>query len=279
MSARTHALPHPNTQQAAAPLWQGSRIGTQIWVLTARAFRALITSPRLIIMALVMPLVMLGLFSQVFSSLASSKAFPAGVSYIDYLVPAILVNTAMQSALQSGVGLTEDIRSGVLARLRTLPIWMGSVLVARSFADLARAALQLAIMCLLATILFGFAPAGGVPGVLGAVAIALVVGWGIGWLFLALASWLRDAETMQTIGMVVMFPLMFASSAFVPVSSLPGWLQTVASINPLSYAVDAARNLSLTGTTATGTVLTVIAISIALLAIAGTIAAHQIRKP
>lgn len=279
MSALTHALPHTNTQQTAAPLWQGSRIGTQIWVLTARAFRALITSPRLIIMALVMPLVMLGLFSQVFSSLASSKAFPAGVSYIDYLVPAILVNTAMQSALQSGVGLTEDIRSGVLARLRTLPIWMGSVLVARSFADLARAALQLAIMCLLATILFGFSPAGGVLGVLGAVAIALVVGWGLGWLFLALASWLRDAETMQTIGMVVMFPLMFASSAFVPVSSLPGWLQTVASINPLSYAVDAARNLCLSGTTDTGTLLTVIAISIALLAIAGTIAAHQIRKP
>jgi ABC-2 type transport system permease protein len=252
---------------------------TQIWVLTARAFRALITSPRAIIMALVMPLVMLGLFSQVFSSLASSKAFPAGVSYIDYLVPAILVNTAMQSALQSGVGLTEDIRSGVLARWRTLPIWMGSVLVARNFADLARAALQLAIMCLLAAILFGFAPAGGVLGVLGAVAMALVVGWGLGWLFLALASWLRDAETMQTIGMVVMFPLMFASSAFVPVHSLPGWLQTVASINPLSYAVDAARSLCLTGTTATGTVLTVIAISIALLAIAGTIAAHQIRKP
>ncbi|NUT96633.1 MAG: ABC transporter permease, partial [Saccharothrix sp.] len=80
---------------------------------------------------------------------------------------------------------------------------------------------------------------------LAALALSLAVGWGLGWVFLAIATWLRNAELMQTVGFLAMFPLMFASSAYVPVSGLPGWLQAVANVNPLTHAVDAARALAL----------------------------------
>jgi len=225
--------------------WRGSGLVTQVRLLTARSLRTLVTDPRSVMLALLQPVILLVLFSQVFKSLASTSSFPAGVSYIDYLVPAILVNTAMQSALLSGVGLTTDMTNGVVARFRAMPISMGSVLTARSITDLIRAFVQLALMITLAVLLFGFAPAGGAPGVIATVALALAVSWGLGWVFLAVATWLRNADLMQNIGFLVMFPLMFASSAFVPIAALPGWLQAVAQANPLTYAINAARDLTL----------------------------------
>lgn len=272
------ATPTSGSRTGAARAWQGSSVVAQVWVLTERSFRALFGDPTAVVLALLMPLVMLVLFSQVFSSLATGSSFPAGVSYIDYLVPAILVNTAMQSALQAGVGLTEDMKSGVLARLRALPIWMGSVLIARNLADLARGAVQLIIMLALAALLFGFSPAGGLAGVAGALLLSLSVGWGLGWVFLALATWLRDAEKMQSIGMLTMFPLMFASSAFVPIDSLPGWLQIIARANPMTYAVDASRDLCLEGSAGNDALITV-GMSLGLVAIGGALAAHRVRQP
>ncbi|ACU35078.1 ABC transporter permease [Actinosynnema pretiosum subsp. pretiosum] len=225
--------------------WRGTGFGTQVLVLTQRSLRALVSDPRMILFSVLQPLVMLALFSQIFSSIAQTPGFPAGVDYIDYLLPAILVNTAMQSALQAGVGLVSDMKNGVLARFRSLPIRPGSVLVARSLSDLVRTTGQLLLMVLFAAVLFGFSPSGGVVGVGAALLLALAVGWGLGWVFLAVGAWLRNTELMQTVGFLAMFPLMFASSAYVPVGNLPGWLQAVASLNPLTHAVDAARSLSL----------------------------------
>ncbi|GAA2671425.1 MULTISPECIES: ABC transporter permease [Actinosynnema] len=236
------------TLAAAAPArtrWRGTGFGTQVLVLTQRSLRALVSDPRMIIFSVLQPLVMLALFSQIFSSIAQTPGFPAGVDYIDYLLPAILVNTAMQSALQAGVGLVSDMKNGVLARFRSLPIRPGSVLVARSLSDLVRTTGQLLLMVLFAAVLFGFSPSGGVVGVGAALLLSLAVGWGLGWVFLAVGAWLRNTELMQTVGFLAMFPLMFASSAYVPVGNLPGWLQAVATINPLTHAVDAARSLSL----------------------------------
>ena len=191
-------------------------------MLTARSLRAIIRDPRMIVFSLLQPLVMLVLFSQIFASIAKTPGFPSGVSYIDYLMPAILVNTAMGSAVQSGVGLVTDMKNGVIARFRSLPIRLGSVLFARSLSDIVRTGIQLVVMLLFATALFGFAPAGGMLGVLGAWALGLVVGWGLGWVFIAAGAWLRSAEMMQMVGFLLMFPLMFASSAYVPISGLPG---------------------------------------------------------
>ncbi|KOX12912.1 ABC transporter permease [Saccharothrix sp. NRRL B-16348] len=233
------------TTLTAAPRWRGTDFGTQVLVLTQRSLRTLVSDPRMIVFSILQPLIMLTLFSQIFASIANTPGFPQGVAYIDFLMPAILVNTAMQSALQAGVGLVTDMKNGVLARFRSLPIRSGSVLVARSLSDLVRTAAQLLLMLVFAVVVFGYSPAGGVTGTVAALALALAVGWGLGWIFLAIAAWLRNAELMQTVGFLAMFPLMFASSAYVPISGLPSWLQAVANVNPLTFAVDAARSLAL----------------------------------
>src|SRR5207249_288936 len=151
----------------------------------------------------------------------------------------ILVTTGIGASLQSGIGLITDTKNGVLARFRSLPIRLSTVLVARSLSDLVRTAIQLVILLVFAAILFGFNPAGGFVGVAAALLLALTVSWALTWVFLAIAAWLRNEEAMQTVGFLAMFPLMFASSAFVPLASLPTWLKVVATINPLTYAVDA----------------------------------------
>lgn len=157
--------------------WRGTNVATQISVLTEKSLRKLVIDPKLLLFSVLQPLILLVLFGQIFSSIANTPNFPQGVSYIDFLVPAILVNTAMQSALMSGVGIQEDIKNGVIARLRTLPIWLGSVLIARSLFDLSRGAIRQVILVVLAFVLFGFSPRGGLPDVFGAVLLSLVIGW------------------------------------------------------------------------------------------------------
>ncbi|MET1075560.1 MAG: ABC transporter permease [Umezawaea sp.] len=263
--------------EAPSTAWRGSGFGTQILVLTQRSLRAVVSDPRIVIFSVLQPLIMLTLFSQIFSSIANTPGFPQGVAYIDFLMPAILVNTAMQSALQAGVGLVTDMKNGVLARFRSLPIRPSSVLIARSLSDLVRSAFQLLVMIAFAVLIFGFSPAGGVLGVAAALALSLIVGWGLGWVFLAIAAWVRNAELMQTVGFLAIFPLMFASSAYVPVTGLPGWLQAVANVNPLTHAVNAARGLAL-AQPVDGAVAA-IAISLVIAAVGGAFAVKGFRKP
>jgi ABC-2 type transport system permease protein len=92
---------------------------------------------------------------------------------------------------------------------------------------------------------FGFAPGGGFFGVVAAWLMCIAVGWSLGWMFMAAGVWIRNAEVMQGVTSMVMFPLMFASSAYVPLGSLPVWLRAIATVNPLTYSVNASRDLAL----------------------------------
>ncbi|MFI7680379.1 ABC transporter permease [Actinophytocola sp. NPDC049390] len=262
----------------ALPRWQGTGTASQITILTGRSLRAVVSDPKLVIFSVLQPLIMLLLFSQVFSGMANTASFPAGVTYINYLMPAILVTTGIGAALQSGIGLVSDMKNGVLARFRSLPISPGSVLVARSLSDLVRTALQLVILLVAAVVLFDFSPAGGLLGVLPAFLLALAVSWALSWIFLAVGAWVRNAESMQTIGFLAMFPLMFASSAFVPVDGLPAWLRAVATVNPLTYAVDASRNLALDLPVGNG-VMAALAASAGLMAVGMVAAVRGFRRP
>ena len=262
----------------ALPRWRGTGVTSQIAILTGRSLRALVSDPKLVIFSLLQPLIMLLLFSQVFSGMANTASFPAGVTYINYLMPAILVTTGVGAALQSGIGLVSDMKNGVLARLRSLPVNHSSVLVARSLSDLIRTALQLVILLVAAVVLFDFSPAGGVLGVVPAFLLALAVSWSLSWIFLAVGAWVRNAESMQTIGFLAMFPLMFASSAFVPVDGLPAWLRVIATINPLTYAVDASRNLAL-DLPAGGGVAAALAASAGLMVVGIVAAVRGFRRP
>ncbi|MFF3617328.1 ABC transporter permease [Streptomyces sp. NPDC002580] len=274
----TSTAPEATATALRTDTWRGTGVATQILVLSEKSLRRLVTDPKLLLFSVLQPLILLLLFGQVFNSVSQTPDFPEGVSYIDFLVPAIMVNTAMQSALLSGTGLNEEIKNGMVARFRTLPIWLGSVLVARSVLDLARGAIRLAVMVLLAVTLFGFSPAGGVLGVLGAFGLALAIGWGLGWVFLALAVWLRNGESMQAVGFLAMLPLMFASNAFVPVDGLPGWLGAIATVNPMTYGVEAARGLALDHPVGWGALIAV-ALSAAIGAIAIPVAVRGFRRP
>ena len=263
---------------AALPRWRGTTTMSQIAILTGRSLRSLLGDPKLVIFSVLQPLIMLLLFSQVFSGMANTAGFPEGVSYINYLMPAILVTSGVGAALQSGIGLVSDMKNGVLARFRSLPIGHSSVLVARSLSDLIRTALQLVILLVAAFVLFDFSPAGGVLGVVPAFLLALAVSWALSWIFLAVGAWVRNAESMQTIGFLAMFPLMFASSAFVPLEGLPGWLRVIATINPLTYAVDASRNLAL-DLPAGGGVAAALAASAGLMVVGIVAAIRGFRRP
>lgn len=278
MTSTLTASEDVGTAAAQPQRWRGSSFPTQVLVLTGRSLRALLGDPRVVIFSLLQPLVMLVLFSQVFGKALMGSVAGQGGTYINYLLPAILVTTGIGAATQSGVGLITDMKNGVLNRFRALPIRLASVLVARSIADLVRTAVQLVVLLLAAVLLFGFSPAGGVLGTLGALGLALLVSWSLGWAFLALASWVRKEEVMQSIGFLAMFPLMFASSAFVPMAALPNWLQLVAEINPLTYAIDASRHLALAMPVGTG-VLSAAATSGLVLFLGAAAAVRGFRRP
>ncbi|GAA0913681.1 ABC transporter permease [Virgisporangium ochraceum] len=235
---------------------RGASVPVQIWVLTGRSLRAL-RNPAVVLPSLLYPVIMLTLFSQIFRSIDKTPGFPAGVTYIDYLLPAIILATAVAAGARSGAALTVEMGNGIIARFKSMPVRTGSVLVARSLADTAQNAIDLTLTLLLGVVVFGFSPAGGVPGALGMVGIAVLVGFSVSWVFLALSAWLRTAQALEPITGVVTTVLMFASSAFVPLDSLPGWLQTVANVNPMSETINAARALALGTADASSVLLSV----------------------
>lgn len=225
--------------------WRGHGPATQLWVLTGRQIRAMYGDRRLALFGLVQPLIMLLLLSQVFGSMTSPAQLPHGVPYIDYLMPALLVTTGISSAQLAGIGLVKDMQNGIVARFRTLPVRLPLVLAARSLADLLRIFTELVVLLVFGTAVLGFRPDGGVPGAVAALLLATFVIWSLIWVFIALAAWLRKVEVMSSISVFFMFPLMFASSAFVPLDNLPGWLRVVAQVNPVTHAVSGARRLAL----------------------------------
>ncbi|MCD7440497.1 ABC transporter permease [Streptomyces lincolnensis] len=229
----------------SGPIWRGSSPTAQLLILTGRSVRANFTHVKVVVLSMLQPVFMLLLLSQVFGAIVDREHLPDGVAYLDFLLPALLVTTGIGPAVASGIGLVRDMDNGAVARLRTLPIHAPLLLFARSLADLLRTTAQLVILVVVAVVFLDADPAGGLPGLLAAVLLTCAVVWAMTWIFLALGAWLRNPEAMQSAGYLVTFPLMFASSAFVPRDRLPDWLQVLATVNPLSYAMDANRALAL----------------------------------
>ncbi|MFC7827568.1 ABC transporter permease [Streptomyces sp. NPDC057375] len=258
--------------------WRPASARAQFTVLTGRSLRGLVTDRRLVVLTMVQPLILLVIFSQVFGSMASRDHFPAGVDYIDYLMPAILVTSGITSAVGSGAELIRDMDNGVLTRFRSLPIGLHWILVARAVADVLRTTAQTVLLLVCATLFFGFDPAGGLPGITAALALSLLVITALTWVFIALGTWVRSARIMQSVSGLALFPLMFASSAYVPLDALPGWLRGVALVNPVSYAVDATRALALDWPLG-GDVLGAVATSMLVMAVAAGAAVAGFRRP
>ncbi|MFB6565468.1 MULTISPECIES: ABC transporter permease [unclassified Streptomyces] len=258
--------------------WRPAGSFAQFSVLLGWNLRSLLHDRRLVVIHLVEPLVLLIVFSQVFGRMADPSHFPQGVNYVSYLMPAILVTSGVSSAVSSGSELVEQMNNGLLTRFRALPIGVHWILVARAVTDVLKTAVQSVLLLCCAAAFFGFRPAGGVVGSAEAVLLALVVITSLTWLFIALGAWLKSAQAMQAIGSLTLFPLMFASSAFVPMEVLPTWLRAFAYVNPVSYAVTATRSLALDWPVGSE-VIAALVTSLGVMVVAMTVAIRIFRRP
>ncbi len=218
---------------------------TDIGVVTMRNLRHFWRQPDLLVFSTIQPIMFVVLFVYVFGG-AVGLALPPGVTYVDYLLPGILVQSVTFRASNTAVGLSEDLRKGVIDRFRSMPMARSAVLLGRTTADLVRNILVIGLMIVVGY-LVGFRFQAGVLPALACVALVAGFGFALSWIFAFVSLVVRGAETAQTAGFVLLFPLVFASSVFVPVSTLPNWLEPVAKASPVTLTADAARALALTG--------------------------------
>ncbi|MDA4128340.1 MAG: ABC transporter permease [Thaumarchaeota archaeon] len=215
------------------------------WVLFVRAIKKLIRTPILLFFSLFQPIIFLVLFTQLFKNFGQLPGFPGG-NYLQFAVAGIILQNGFSSALQSGTSIVDDLTSGFLQKVLVTPVNRSAILLGRLLSDAFRVLVQSAIILVLAFAL-GATVVTGIPGIL--LIFLTVAFFGLAWSGISLTIGLRtkSAETVFGIGGTLTFPLLFMSSALVPVGFMPGWIQTVSKLNPISYTVDAVRVLTSTG--------------------------------
>ena len=213
--------------------------------LFIRALKKLIRNPILLFFSLFQPIIFLVLFTQLFSKFASAPGlFPPGITYLEYATPGILLQNGFSSALQSGTSIVDELNSGMLQKMLVTPVNRSAILLGRLVTDAFRVVVQSSIILVLAYIL-GFNVATGAGGI--ALMLVVIAFFGLAWSGISLAIGLRtrSAETVFGIGGFLTFPLLFMSTALVPAAAMPTWMSDVSSVNPISFAVNAVRDLSI----------------------------------
>lgn len=244
-----------------------------VYLVMERNLRKVLRTPQfLIVEILVQPVIFVLLFAYVFGGAIHIP----GATYIDYLLPGILVQTAVFAGLNTGLAVAEDLRNGLMDRFWSLPMSRFAVIVGRIAADSVLSTLAVLVMIGVGT-LIGFRFHGGVVEAVAAVGIAILAGMAFGWVGALLAVLFRTPEGVQGVGFALIFPIVFASSVFVPVATMPWWLQPIARHTPVTATVNAVRALSL-GQPLSDMPLTAIASLLAVIAVAGTTAAIFYRR-
>ncbi|GAA1013041.1 ABC transporter [Streptomyces sp. F-3] len=224
--------------------------------------------------ALLFPVVFTLLFVYVFGGSIGQSLGGGREQYVQYIVPGLLAMLGLSMAQGVGIGFNQDFNSGVMDRFRSLPIGRGSVLFAKILVELLRMLLATTIL-LVVGVLVGF-DVENWPGLLAAVGLSAVFGTALMWVFLALGVLMKNVQAVQAVGFLVLMPLQFGSSIFVPPGTMPGWLRTFTEYNPLSALADAARGLMTHGPVAHGLWLT-LAWSVGLTAVMAPVAIHAFR--
>jgi len=217
-------------------------------IVTRRNLRHFVRQPQLLLFSTVQPIMFVLLFTYVFGG-AIGQSLPAGVSYIDFLLPGIFVQSVAFRATQTAVGLAEDLERGVVDRFRSMPMARSAVLAGRTLADLVRNVLIIGLMIVVGYVI-GFRFGGGFVDALASIAIVGAFGLALSWIFAFVGLTVHGAEAAQSAGFVVIFPIVFASSVFVPVSTFPSWLAAFAEISPVTLTADATRAFALGTSTA-----------------------------
>src|SRR3954469_22270101 len=196
--------------------------------------------PQLLVFTFVQPIMFVLLFRYVFGGTIHIP----GLSYVNYLMPGIFGQTVVFGATSTAIGLAEDLGGGIIERFRSLPMVRMSVLAGRTGADLVRNTGVVLVM-LAVGICVGFRPAGGLIRITLACLLILTFAFALSWIMANVGLKVANGEAAQAVAFPLLFPLTFASSAFVPVNSMPGWLQVWAANQPVTLVVNAARGLML----------------------------------
>lgn len=225
-----------------------------------------------IVFLTIQPVMFILLFNYVFGGAIATDA----PSYADFLIPGILVQTVLFTAMNTGTGLAEDLNQGMIDRYRSLPMSRIAVVAGRIIADMATIVLAVAIMIAVGY-LIGFRFHGTFIQSLGVPALTVVAAIPFLWVSATLGVWIRNVETMQSAGFLWLFPLTFISSAFVPVESMHPWVRGFAGQNPVTIAVNSVRGLALGIPDATD-IWKTLAWSLTITVIAATLAVNRYRK-
>jgi ABC-2 type transport system permease protein len=214
----------------------------------------------------VTPIMFTLLFTYVFGgALAGSTD-----TYIQFLLPGILVQTIMFITVYTGMGLNSDIQKGLFDRFRSLPMWQPAPVLGALVGDLFRYSVASLLIIVLGVIL-GFRPGAGPIGVLLAFGLVLVFAFAVSWIWIIFGMKVKTPESVMTTSFLLLMPLTFASNIFVQLETMPGWLQAVVRHNPVTHLANASRGL-MHGTDAAADVLWVLAASAAIVAVSAPIA-------
>jgi len=240
-------------------------------VIARRNLIGIARTPQLLVFATIQPILFVLLFRYVFGG---AIAVP-GVSYVDYLIPGIIVQTVVFGATSTAVGLSEDMSKGIIDRFRSLPMSRSAVLGGRTIADLVRNVFVVLLMIAVGTAV-GFRFHNGFLPAVAAVFVALLLGYCLSWVFAFIGLTVADPESAQLAGFLPIFPLVFASSVFTSIQSMPGWLQAFAKVQPITRAADTVRALTQGGPVAANLIWTLLW-SIAILAVFAPLAVRRYR--
>ncbi|MGH9027945.1 MAG: ABC transporter permease [Acidimicrobiia bacterium] len=268
MTAATALVPAAAIQPKRGP-WIAAH---DAFAVTNRNLIALRRVPQLLVFSTIQPVIFVLLFRY---ALGGAIQVP-GVPYVDYLMPGIFAQTVVFGAMGTAVGLATDLQTGIIERFRSLPMARSAVLVGRTTADLARDAFVVVLMVVVGFAV-GFNYYTNLAAFLASLLLVLLFGYVMAWIFAVVGLAVGDPEAAQAAAFPIMAPLVFASSAFVPISSMPGWLQDFANHQPLTATVNAARALVLGGPT-TEFVVRALAWDIGLLALAAPLAVWWYRR-
>jgi ABC transporter DrrB family efflux protein len=237
-----------STATPALPVERRGPLAGAVADALAVAWRNLITYrrlPQLLVFSTIQPVIFVVMFRYVFGGAITVTDVP----YVDFLMPGIFVQTVVFGSMAAAVGMAADLKTGLLERFHSLPMSRSAVLAGRTTADLTRNVFVAALISVVGFAV-GFRIHTNALAFVAGMALVLAFGWALSWVFATLGLAVRDPEAAQAAAFPVVAPLVFASSAFVPVESMPGWLQVFAEHQPVSVTASAVRALVLGGPTA-----------------------------
>ncbi|MGH2533268.1 MAG: ABC transporter permease [Thermomicrobiales bacterium] len=235
-------LPMPTPSVTLQPLRRSKPVTAiaDALVIAKRDLRAIPRVPEALMDVTFMPILFVLLFRYVFGGAIETDSG----SYVNFLIPGILIQTMFFGGMYTAVGLATDIRKGVVDRFRSLPMARSAVIAGRTMSDMVRNVIG-SVVTLSVGFAIGFRPDGSAVDWVAAIGLVLLISFAMSWVGAVLGLLARSTEAVQAVGFTFIFPLTFASSAFVPTETMPGWLRAFTDHQPVTVSVNAVRGLML----------------------------------